>query len=114
MPDPTPTARRATDEEVERLREYAGKIEWSGLHYPVACVGALLARLDAAEAERDAALAREARLAEALRGLQDRDGECPECHAQWHPEGGFDPHRNDCWVGAILAEHDARRAKEGA
>jgi hypothetical protein len=54
MPDPTPTARRATDEEVERLREYAGKIEWSGLHYPVACVGALLARLDAAEAERDA------------------------------------------------------------
>jgi hypothetical protein len=131
MPDPTPTARRATDEEVERLREYAGKIEWSGLHYPVACVGALLARIDAAEAERDAALAREEKLAEVLRpfadvvpqlrpGLHDNEAVHWSMFRAGHmlPAGTKPapvPTVGHCRIAAAaLAEHDARRAGEGA
>jgi hypothetical protein len=112
MPDPTPPARRATDEEVARLREDRWPcVAQAARRCHCPChrdMPHLLARLDAAEAERDAALAREARLAEALRGVLpfvaiDLDEQ------SWR---GHDTAKDA--AKAALAEHDTRRAEEGA
>jgi hypothetical protein len=132
MPDPTPTARPATDEEVTRLRgevdfwervekdaydaisrlaDLAGKPATKS-NYDVlrgACHPGMLlddvtkvvkARLEAALAERDAALAREAKLAEAARAYLFADGD--------------EFRRFEDLRFAMSLRDDARRAEEGA